>query len=82
LSRAHNGKSVIVTCESNVLSRVGYPFEVIGSFQTGTFQPADYVGGPTNCPEQVSYQPKISGTGGGGENKSPNIEDVDYRDEL
>jgi hypothetical protein len=34
-----------------------------------------------NCATS-SYQPKISGTGGGGENKSPNIEDVDYRDEL
>ena len=82
MNKAHNGKTVLVTCESNVLSQVRYPFEVLGSFQTGTFQPADHVGDPTNCPEQVSYPPKTGGDGGGSENKSPNIEDVDYRDEL
>lgn len=83
MSKAHNGKSVLVRCESNnILSRARYPFEVVGSFQTGTFQPADYIGDPTNCPDQISYPPKSGGSDSASQDNTPKIDDMDYKDEL
>jgi hypothetical protein len=55
---------------------------VAGSFQTGTFQPGDSVGDPTNCPEQVGYPPKDGGSDSESRDSLPNIDGMDYKDEM
>ena len=58
LEAAH-GAPVILLCQNtDVVYEIYYGFNVQGSLQSGTFEPATSTGSSTNCPDQVQYLPK------------------------
>ncbi|KAH8692666.1 putative ribonuclease T2 family [Talaromyces proteolyticus] len=58
LDAAH-GAQVTVRCRRGALNEIWYHFNVAGRLQTGRFEPADAVGGGSNCPRSgIRYIPK------------------------
>lgn len=63
LSKNRNGHQVYLGCSSGALDEVWYFFNVLGSVQSGTFEPADVVGASSSCPSTgIKYLPKSSGS--------------------
>lgn len=64
LSKNRGGHQVYLGCTSgSTLDEVWYFFNVEGSVQTGTFEPADLIGSASTCPSTgIKYLPK-SGSG-------------------
>jgi hypothetical protein len=76
------GNSVIINCESNnVLLGARYPCKVAGSFQTSTFQPVEYAGDPTSCPNTITCLSKSGGDDSRSQGNVVNL-NINYRDEL
>jgi ribonuclease T2 len=63
LSKNHGGHQVHLGCRSGALNEVWYFFNVLGSLQTGTFEPSDVLGSSSTCPSSgIKYLPKSSGS--------------------
>ncbi|KAH9812186.1 putative RNase T2 family protein [Teratosphaeria destructans] len=62
LSKNRDGHEVYLGCSgSDALETIYYYFNVLGSVQTGTFEPADVVGDSSSCPSTgIKYVPKSS----------------------
>ncbi|CRG85946.1 ribonuclease T2 family, putative [Talaromyces islandicus] len=57
--KAAHGAEVTVRCRHGSLNEIWYHFNVGGRLQTGNFEPADPVGGGSNCPRSgIRYLPK------------------------
>ena len=64
--QAKHGHPVTLGCSKGALNEIWYHYNVQGSVQSGTFQPADPDGSKSTCPGTgVKYLPK-SGSGSGG----------------
>ncbi|RAO64456.1 uncharacterized protein BHQ10_000468 [Talaromyces amestolkiae] len=60
LNDAH-GARVTIRCHGGAFNEIWYHYNVAGRLQTGNFEPADAVGGGSNCPSSgIRYIPKRS----------------------
>ncbi|CZR56972.1 related to ribonucleases [Phialocephala subalpina] len=61
--KASFGQNPTIQCSSGALDEIWYSFDVLGSVQTGTFQPAAPVGQSSSCSSTgIKYLPKSGGT--------------------
>ncbi|KUJ21753.1 ribonuclease T2 [Mollisia scopiformis] len=61
--KASFGYAVTIQCASGALDEIWYSYDVLGSVQTGTFQPAAPVGQSSSCSSTgIKYLPKSGGS--------------------
>lgn len=53
-----HGAEVFIGCDGEAINEVWYFYNVKGSLQSGTFEPAAPAGTSGSCPDQVMYPPK------------------------